>query len=115
LKDKTAMDPRDGFDGDPSARKQSGTGNGRQDPLTRDTRPYEVPAFFNPNGVNSIEIGVSAFDCIGLSPPHDHPHVYLNIGERGDIQCPYCSTHYRLNPALGWNETIPPDCWVAGG
>ena len=72
-----------------------------------------APQFFNETGVSSIEIGVAAFDCIGLLPPHDHPHVYLNMGEQPDILCPYCSTRYRFNPALRWNETNPVDCWAA--
>jgi uncharacterized Zn-finger protein len=84
------------------------------DPSTDDTRLPQVPVFFNPMGASSIEIGVSAFDCIGLLPPHDHPHVYLNMGEQPDIRCPYCSTEYRLNPGLRWNETVPPNCCVAG-
>ena len=75
--------------------------------------PPEIPLFFNELGVSSIEIGVTAFDCMGVLPPHDHPHVYLNMGEKGDILCPYCSTQYRLNPALPWNETIPHNCWMA--
>jgi uncharacterized Zn-finger protein len=87
--------------------------NGGQGPLTHGTRPPQVPMFFNQIGVHSIDIGVSAFDCIGVLPPHDHPHVYLNMGERADIQCPYCSTLYRFNPALRWNETIPPGCCTA--
>lgn len=92
--DTTAIDPRGDFDM-----------NGGQG-------PSQVPVFSNPMGLSSIEIGVMAFDCIGLLPPHDHPHVYLNMGEQADIQCPYCSTRYRFNPALGWNETIPPNCSV---
>jgi len=93
-RDKTAIVPKEGF--------ETVGGQG----------PSQVPVFFNPVGASSIEIGVTAFDCIGLLPPHDHPHVYLNMGEQTDIQCPYCSTRYRFNPALGWNETIPPNCSV---
>ena len=74
--------------------------------------PPRLPVFFNPSGVSSIEIGVTAFDCMGVPPPGDHPHVYLNMGELTDIQCPYCSTRYRFNPGLRWNETIPPGCWA---
>ena len=81
--------------------------------MTDDTRSPQVPQFFNQMGVKCIEIGVTAFDCMGALPPHDHPHVYLNMGEQSDIQCPYCSTLYQFNPALRWNETIPPDCLVA--
>jgi uncharacterized Zn-finger protein len=95
------------------ARKPSDARDEGQAPSTHDPSPLQVPVFFNPAGVSSIEIGVSAFDCIGLTAPHDHPHVYLNMGERGDVRCPYCSTQYRLNPALRWNETNPPGCLVA--
>jgi len=77
------------------------------------TSSSEIPLLFNEIGVSSIEIGVGAFDCMGVLPPHDHPHVYLNMGEQSDILCPYCSTQYRLNPALRWNETVPIDCWAA--
>jgi uncharacterized Zn-finger protein len=73
----------------------------------------EAPLFFNELGVSSIEIGVTAFHCIGVMPPHDHPHVYLNMGEQADILCPYCSTEYRFNTALLRNETIPANCWSA--
>ena len=75
--------------------------------------PPETPLFFNELGVNSIQIGVAAFHCMGVMPPHDHPHVYLNMGEETDILCSYCSTEYRLNSALSWNETIPQNCWAA--
>jgi uncharacterized Zn-finger protein len=72
--------------------------------------PPETPLFFNELGVTSIDIGVVAFDCMGAIPPHDHPHVYLNMGEQADILCPYCSTQYRFNPALRATDTNPADC-----
>jgi uncharacterized Zn-finger protein len=75
--------------------------------------PSETPLFFNELGVNSIQIGVAAFHCMGVMPPHDHPHVYLNMGEETDILCSYCSTEYRFNAALSWNETIPENCCAA--
>jgi uncharacterized Zn-finger protein len=109
-KDKSAINPVKDFGSEPRARKRSAAMDGGQGPLTDDARPPQLPVFFNPMGVRSIEIGVTAFDCIGLLPPHDHPHVYLNMGEQADIQCPYCSTRYRFNPALRGNETIPPNC-----
>ncbi len=80
---------------------------------TERSSPPETPLFFNELGVNSIQIGVAAFHCMGAMPPHDHPHVYLNMGEETDILCSYCSTEYRLNSALSWNETIPQNCWAA--
>lgn len=75
--------------------------------------PQETPLFFNELGVKGIDVGVAAFDCMGLMPPHDHPHVYLNMGDQPDILCPYCSTEYRFNAALPANETIPAGCWAA--
>jgi uncharacterized Zn-finger protein len=75
--------------------------------------PPELPLFFNEIGASSIEIGVTAFHCMGVLPPHDHPHVYLNMSEQKDILCPYCSTQFRLNPALQWNDTIPANCCAA--
>ena len=92
--------------------ERRGTIEGGQGFSTDGTRPPQVPVFFNPMGVSRIEIGVSAFDCIGLLPPDDHPHVSLNMGEQPEIRCPYCSTQYRRNSALRWNETVPPNCFV---
>jgi uncharacterized Zn-finger protein len=42
--------------------------------------------------VPEIWIGVKEFKCIGVSPPQDHPHVYINMGEADTILCPYCGT-----------------------
>lgn len=69
-----------------------------------------VPHFVNDIGVNRIEIGVKEFQCMGASPPQDHPHVYLDMGDANEIVCPYCSTLYVYNPALAPTESIPPGC-----
>ena len=55
------------------------------------------------------EIGVREFNCIGVSPPQDHPHVYINMGEQDVILCPYCATRFRFDPRLGPSEADPPD------
>jgi len=34
--------------------------------------------------------------CIGVSPPQDHPHIYINMGEADTILCPYCGTRFRF-------------------
>ncbi len=49
-------------------------------------RPKSMPAgaylkFRNDRGVCEIGIGVREFKCIGESPPQDHPHIYINMGE----------------------------------
>jgi len=59
-----------------------------------------TPHFHNTGGFARIEIGAHEFQCIGALPPHDHPHVYLDMGSENEIVCPYCSTLYVFNPAL---------------
>ena len=67
------------------------------------------PKFRNDRAVAEIRIGVRQFNCIGVSPPHDHPHVYINMGQQDAILCPYCGTRFRFNPRLGPSEADPPD------
>lgn len=69
-----------------------------------------VPHFQNDAGVETIRIGVKEFQCMGASPPHDHPHVYLDMGADDHIICPYCSTVYTYDPTLAPAETIPANC-----
>ena len=47
--------------------------------------------------VQEIRTEVRESNCIGV-PPHDHPHVYINMGDRNTILCPYCVTRYRYDP-----------------
>jgi uncharacterized Zn-finger protein len=68
-----------------------------------------IPHFHNTRGVASIRIGVREFQCIGALPPFDHPHVYLDMGDDDEIVCPYCSTHYRHDPALAADAADPVD------
>ena len=67
-----------------------------------------VPHFQNDSGVPAIDIGVKEFMCVGASPPNDHPHIFLDIGDDGEKVCPYCSTLYRYRAELGPTETDPP-------
>jgi uncharacterized Zn-finger protein len=71
---------------------------------------HVVPHFHNDPGVTSIEIGAKEFMCIGASPPFDHPHVFLDMGDDNEIICPYCSTLYRYDPSLAGNEARPAAC-----
>ncbi|HEY5081087.1 MAG TPA: zinc-finger domain-containing protein [Bauldia sp.] len=68
---------------------------------------HVVPHFHNNSGVPAIAIGVKEFMCIGATAPFDHPHIYLDMGDDNEKVCPYCSTLYRYNPALGPTETDP--------
>jgi uncharacterized Zn-finger protein len=69
-----------------------------------------VPHFHNDPSVPVIEIGAKKFMCVGALPPHDHPHVYCDMGDAIEYVCPYCSTLYRHNPALAPNEARPAEC-----
>ena len=63
--------------------------------------------FKNDLGVAEIEIGVKEFKCIGISPPHDHPHIYHAMGDRDFAYCLYCNTKYVYRRYLGRRETEP--------
>jgi len=69
---------------------------------------HQTPHFQNTDGYASIEIGVREFMCMGATPPFDHPHVFLDMGDDVERVCPYCSTLYKFNPKLRADETIPP-------
>jgi uncharacterized Zn-finger protein len=71
-----------------------------------------VPHFANDAGVEKIAIGAREFQCMGARPPHDHPHVYLDMGADSQILCPYCSTLYVHDPQLAVDETHPKGCVV---
>ena len=71
--------------------------------------------FRNDNAVPEIRIGIKEFMCIGVSPPQDHPHIYLDRGSDDTIRCPYCATSFRFDPRLGPSEADPPDCLFVDG
>jgi uncharacterized Zn-finger protein len=71
------------------------------------------PKFKNDRGVPEICIGVKEFMCIGESPPQDHPHVYINMGEADTILCPYCATRFRFDPRLTPLDADPPESFFA--
>ena len=79
--------------------------------LSRALQMESYPKFHNEVGVPIARIGCREFKCsIGDKPPQDHPHIYLKIGDAGEIVCPYCSTLFRFDPSLGANEADPADC-----
>jgi uncharacterized Zn-finger protein len=71
------------------------------------------PKFRNDRGAPEIRIGVKEFKCVGVSPPVDHPHVYINMGEADTILCPYCATRFRFDPRLTPLAADPPDSYFA--
>ncbi len=71
---------------------------------------HQIPHFQNDEGHDTIAIGVTEFMCCGANPPHDHPHVYLDMGDEGEMVCSYCSTLYKLDPSLKADDTRPAGC-----
>lgn len=69
-----------------------------------------TPHFHNDAGHPRIAIGVREFMCVGASPPYDHPHVFLDMGDADEIVCPYCSTLYVYDAALAADRTEPAGC-----
>ena len=67
----------------------------------------------NDRGLQEIRIGRKEFECIGASPPLDHPHVYLNMGAASSVLCPYCGTRFRFDPLLA-ADADPPDSLFEG-
>lgn len=74
-----------------------------------------VPHFCNDAGVPKIRIGVKEFQCMGASPPFDHPRIYLDMGSDSEIICPYCSTVFERDPELSPAESDPPGCRYQAG
>ncbi len=46
---------------------------------------------------------------MGATPPNDHPHVFLDMGDENEIVCPYCSTLYKHDEALHGAEAVPAE------
>jgi len=68
-----------------------------------------TPKFRNDTGVSEIRIGAKEFKCVGATPPNDHPHVFLAMGEASEIICPYCSTLYKRDASLKGDEAAPAE------
>jgi len=71
-----------------------------------------VPHFANDKGVEKIYVGVKEFQCMGARSPHDHPHVYLDMGADSQILCPYCSTLFVHHARLAVDQSDPDGCLV---
>jgi uncharacterized Zn-finger protein len=39
----------------------------------------------------TIEVDTGVVACNGGGGPLGHPRVFLNLGSKGEIECPYCS------------------------
>ena len=71
-----------------------------------------APHLANDQGAEKIFVGVKELLCMGARPPHDHPHVFLDMGEDNQILCPYCSTLFVHDEALSPQQSDPANCVV---
>lgn len=46
--------------------------------------------------VKTIEVEKSKIACDGGKGALGHPRVFLNMGDKGQVECPYCSKNYVL-------------------
>jgi uncharacterized Zn-finger protein len=92
-----------------------GSGLSRSPPIAKASIDVgqQLSKFKNDRGVPEIRIGVREFECIGISPPQDHPRVYINMGEADTILCPYCATRFCFDPRLTASDADPPDSYFA--
>ena len=44
----------------------------------------------------TIDVEATEIRCDGGGGALGHPLVYLNLGDEGEIDCPYCGRHFRL-------------------
>jgi uncharacterized Zn-finger protein len=47
--------------------------------------------------IESIEVFSKQVSCEGESPSVGHPKVYLEMGNKNEIICPYCSRRFKYN------------------
>jgi uncharacterized Zn-finger protein len=46
--------------------------------------------------VETIEVEQSKVACDGGKGALGHPRVFLNMGDKGNVECPYCGRNYTL-------------------
>jgi len=64
------------------------------------------PKFMNDRGDPEIRIGVREFRCVGVSPPQDHPHIYID-------PLSLLGTRFRFDPRLTSFDADPPGSFFA--
>ena len=46
--------------------------------------------------LETITVNDDRIACDGTDGSLGHPRVYLNLGPKGETDCPYCGRHYVL-------------------
>lgn len=55
----------------------------------------------NANTPETIEVDAEVVKCDGGGGALGHPAVYLNTGEAGAVECPYCDCKFVLKEGGG--------------
>ncbi|MEX0583154.1 MAG: zinc-finger domain-containing protein [Sneathiella sp.] len=50
--------------------------------------------------IETIEVDSPKVACDGGRGPLGHPRVFLNMGDKGSVECPYCSRNYVLKAGV---------------
>ena len=53
-----------------------------------------IPHFDNLIGQKEIITDSKIFMCQGAPKPYNHPKSFLNMGNKNEYLCPYCSTKF---------------------
>jgi uncharacterized Zn-finger protein len=69
----------------------------------------DAPHFHNELRVAQVRVGVKEFMCIGALPPFDHPHVFIDMGDKNEAVCPYCATLFVYDQHLD-GRCDPAEC-----
>lgn len=68
-----------------------------------------LPHFHNNPKASRVRIGAKKFMRISDLPPFDHPHIFIDMRERNEIACPYCSALYAYDRRLT-GKCEPAEC-----
>lgn len=49
-----------------------------------------------PTAPEIIEVETTEVSCDGGEGPLGHPRVFLNMGDKGEVECPYCDRLFKL-------------------
>ena len=50
--------------------------------------------------VETVEVDSPQVACDGGGGALGHPRVFLNMGEKKEVDCPYCSRHFVLKKGV---------------
>ncbi|MBK8458121.1 MAG: zinc-finger domain-containing protein [Phyllobacteriaceae bacterium] len=70
---------------------------------------HGVPHFHNDGGLKRSSSAPRS-SCASGPSAFRSPHVFLDMGAENEKVCPYCSTRYIFDSALGAQESRPSGC-----